>query len=255
MHSRGFVASELWVEHDDKRIYGKLYLPEGLAEGVRVPAVICSHFFGGSCRTSSVWARLMAQAGFAAYAFDFCGGSDSSRSTGATTECSILTEAADLSAILDTIRDLDVVDPAAVFLLGQSQGGAVSAIVAAERPADVTGLVLLYPAFIIHDDALREFGSPENVPETYVKWHELGRVYAVDAMSYDFFERIGAYTGPVLMFQGTADNMEPMEYTDRAATCYANVDYEHIEGAGHEFKGDDRMHVAERIVAFVHAHA
>ena len=253
--SRGFVTEELWVEHDGKRVYGKLYLPEQIEDGARVPAVICSHFFGGTHRTSAVWARLMARAGYAAYAFDFCGGSPKSLSTGATTECSIKTEAADLLAILDTIRKLEMVDPSSVFLLGQSQGGAVSAMVAAERPSDIAGLVLLYPAFVIHDDAVRRFGSPENVPETYEMWHELGRIYAVDALDYDFFEHIGAYTGPVLMFQGTADNMEPPEYTNRAAKLYQDVDYEHIEGAGHEFEGDDRAHVAERIVAFVAAHA
>lgn len=253
--SSGIVTSELWVEHDGKRVYGRLHLPDGLEEGERIPAVICSHFFGGTHRASSVWARLMARAGYAAYAFDFCGGSPKSRSTGSTTECSIKTEAADLSAILDAIKALAVVDPTSVFLLGQSQGGAVSAMVAAERPSDVAGLVLLYPAFIIHEDAVRRFGSPENVPETYVMWHELGRVYAVDALAYDFFEHIGAFTGPVLMFQGTADDMEPPALTDRAATLYADVDYEHIEGAGHEFFGDDRTHVAERIVAFISEHA
>lgn len=255
MRSRGFVSEELWVEHDGKRIFGKLYLPEERQEGVRLPAVICSHFFGGTYRTSGVWARLMARAGFAAYAFDFCGGSPKSRSTGSTLECSIATEAADLSAILDAIKALDSVDPGSVFLLGQSQGGAVSAMVAAARPDDVAGLALLYPAFIIHDDAVSRFGSPENVPETYEMWLELGRVYAIDAMAYDFFEHIGAFTGPVIMFQGTADDMEPPAYTDRAAEVYANVDYEHIEGAGHEFAGDDQKHVAERIAAFVRAHA
>ena len=252
--SRGFVSEDLWVEHDGKRVYGKLYLPERLGDGARIPAVICSHFFGGTHRTSAVWARLMARAGFASYAFDFCGGSPKSLSTGATTECSIVTEAEDLSAILDTIKALDVVDSASVFLLGQSQGGAVSSMVAAARPNDIAGLILLYPAFIIHDDAVRRFGSAENVPETYEMWHELGRVYAVDAMAYDFFEHIGDFTGPVLMFQGTADDMEPPAYTDRAAELFADVDYEHIEGAGHEFAGDDRAHVAERIVAFVKAH-
>ena len=46
-------------------------------------------------------------------------------------------------------------------------GGAVSAMVASERPADVAGLILLYPAFIIHDLAVKMFGSAENAPEVY----------------------------------------------------------------------------------------
>ena len=254
--SRGFTANELWVEYDGKRIYGKLYLPEGLEEGACVPCVICSHFFSGSHITASVWARLMAKAGYAAYAFDYCGSSPTSLSSGKTTECSIYTHADDLSAVLDAMRALDVVDPESVFLLGQSQGGAISAMVAAERPDDVAGLVLLYPAFIIHKAAIDRFGSPENVPKTYTMFgQELGGMYALAALEYDFYEHIGAYTGPVIMFQGDADDMEPKEITDRAAACYADIDYEIIPGAGHIFQGDDRAHVAERVSAFVALHA
>ena len=33
MGRRGFTEDELWVEHDGQRIYGRLFLPEGLAEG------------------------------------------------------------------------------------------------------------------------------------------------------------------------------------------------------------------------------
>ena len=250
--NRGFTSEELWVEHDGERIYGKLFLPENLADGARIPAVICSHYFGGSHSASAIWARMMARAGFAAYAFDFCGSSPTTLSSGKTTERSIFTEAADLSAILDAIKALDMVDPSSVILLGQSQGGAVSAMVAVERSADIAGLVLLYPAFIIHDKAVSMFGSPENVPDTYTLFgQELGRVYALAALSYDFFENIGGYTGPVLMFQGDVDEKEPKELTDRAASIYADVDYEIIEGAGHHFDGDDRAHVGERIAAFV----
>ena len=82
-----------------------------------------------------------------------------------------------------------------------------------------------------------------------------GRDYALAALSYDFYEHVGAYTGPVIMFQGDADDMEPKEFSDRAASCYADLDYEIIPGAGHMFEGEDRAHVAARIAAFVAEHS
>lgn len=247
--NRSFPKRELWVEHDGKRIFGMLYTPH--ASKGPLPAVICSHFFGGTYRNSAEYAEALAERGFVTYAFDYCGGSAGSRSSGKTTECSIMTEKADLDAVLDAIRGLDAVDEQKVFLLGQSQGGAVSAMVAAERGDDVAGLVLCYPAFVIHDHALQRFGRPENVPETFPLWQRLGRIYAVDAMAYDFYKHIGAYGGPVLMFQGDRDGVEPKEYTDRAAACYRNMDYEVVEGAGHGFYGRVQRHVFDRTERFI----
>lgn len=250
---RAYEVEDMWVEHGGKRVYGQLFTPKGLSRPM--PAVVCSHYFGGTHRASAEYARAMAEAGYVAYAFDFCGGSAASRSTGDTADCSILTEAADLSAVLDAISALDAVDAGSVFLLGQSQGGAVSAMVAAERPDDVAGLVLLYPAFVIHDSMLGMFGSADAVPDEFDFWQRLGRVYAVDAIGYDFYEHVGAYEGPVLMFQGDRDGIEPRAYTDRAAALYADVDYEVVEGAGHGFYGSDQRHVTERAAGFVASHS
>lgn len=247
------IERELWVQRGDMRIFGMLYVPEiNLAENPR-PAVICSHILGGTHRNSGKYALELARRGYVAYAFDYCGGSTESRSSGKTTESSIKTWAADLSAVFDAIAALPEVDNRNVFLLGQSQGGAVSAMIAAQRTDEVAGLILFYPAFIIHSLAVDMFGTPENVPDTYTLWFELGRIYAVDAIEYDFYEHIGTYTGPVLMFQGTADFLEPKRLTDRAAEVYANVDYEVFEGVGHSFQGELREHVIERVAAFVAA--
>lgn len=249
-----YEERELWVERDDMRIFGVLFTPESAGADSPRPVVICSHILGGTHENSGKYAREMASRGYVAYAFDFCGGANESRSSGKTTESSIKTEAADLSAVLDAIRALPEVDERNVFLFGQSQGGAVSAMVAAERPDDVAGLILLYPAFIIHGLAVKMFGTPENAPETYSLWLELGHIYAVDAIEYDFYEHIGAFTGPVLMFQGTLDKLEPRSYTDRAAEIYEDVDYEVFEGVAHSFQGEIRDYVHDRVDAFITGH-
>lgn len=46
-----------------------------------------------------------------------------------------------MEAVIDTISGLDYVDSENIFLMGTSQGGAVSAITAAANPEKVQGAV------------------------------------------------------------------------------------------------------------------
>lgn len=41
-----FETQELWTEREGQRIYGVLYVPQGA--GDRMPALLCSHGFGGT---------------------------------------------------------------------------------------------------------------------------------------------------------------------------------------------------------------
>ena len=236
---------ELWVDRPGGRIFGRLYLPED-ATGP-LPAVICSHFFSGLAEDSGQWAQLMAEHGIAAYAFDFAGGSRKARSTGVSTlENSVKTEAVDLSCILDAISALPEVDEHRVYLLGQSQGGFVSTMVAEERPEDVAGLFLLYPALLIHEEMWDRFGSIDNVPETFIKWQRLGRAYAVDAMEYDPYQHM-SYPGPVRIWHGDSDSLVPALYSKRAAKRYADCTFELVPGADHAFEGEDQIRIADAI--------
>ena len=72
---------------------GTLYRPEGAAGPL--PVALFAHEFGGHSH-SPWWVRYathLAAAGIAAYAFDFAGGGESSKSDGRTTDMSVLTEA------------------------------------------------------------------------------------------------------------------------------------------------------------------
>lgn len=265
-----FITRDIWAEHGGRRAYGQLYLPRsaedgglngadtaenhGAAEGgtsatdSKLPAVICTPFYGGNYRTAGEWAKLMARAGFAAVAWTVCGGGRPS--TGPSTSYSIKTEAEDLSCMLDVVRALPQVDESRVYLLGQSQGGMCSTMVADARPGDVAGLFLLYPALVIPDDMHKRFGSPENVPATFDQWGKLGRIYAVDAMAYDPYEHM-TYPGPVRIWHGDRDTLVPLAYAQRAARTYPNATLEVVHGAGHGFYGDEQEHIANEIVACV----
>lgn len=115
-----FETQALWTERDGQRIYGVLYVPQGA--GDRMPALLCSHGFGGSWRSCAQYAEAMAARGYVVYCFDFCGGSPGSRSDGTTLEMSVFTEQADLEAVLAMAQGLDFVDPDRIFLRWTSQG-------------------------------------------------------------------------------------------------------------------------------------
>ena len=141
-----FDMQELYAEREDNRIYGIIYIPRNAGEVM--PAGIYSHGFGGSYRSGQQYAEAMAARGYVVYCFDFCGGSPGSRSDGSQYEMSIFTEQKDLEAVLSMMQNLEYVDADHIFLLGTSQGGAVSAITAADNRDAVAGAVLLYPAFV-----------------------------------------------------------------------------------------------------------
>jgi len=232
------ASKELFTcKRDNLTIRGILLRPQ--REG-RLPAVIVSHGFGSNTFASLHFARRFAAAGFTAICFDFCG-SGRGKSDGASTDMSVLTELEDLNAVLDYVRGLDFVDTSRIVLAGCSQGGLVSALLAARRPEDVNRLILYYPAFSIPDDARkgrlpgRRF-DPENLPETMsVLAIRLGTRYALDIRDLDPFGEIGAYTRPVLICHGTADRVIPIRYSQRAAEVYPNAQFNAIHRGGHGF--------------------
>jgi len=83
-------------------------------------------------------------------------------------DMSVATEVQDLHGVIDEVKKLDIVDEENICLMGQSQGGVVCAVTAAERAAkaddededcDIAGMVLIYPAFSFITDMHYFFGQ------------------------------------------------------------------------------------------------
>lgn len=171
-----YEVQELYAQREENQIYGLAYIPQNAGE--RMPAVIFSHGFGGNHQVGEGYAQALAQKGYVVYCFDFCGGGPGSRSDGSALEMSVFTEKADLEAVMEMMRGLDYVDSENLFLMGTSQGGAVSAITGADHQEEVRGMILLYPAFVLADRANELFQSVEEIPETYYfMWMNVGRAY------------------------------------------------------------------------------
>lgn len=216
---------ELEVMRDGLRIYGKIAYPEG--EGP-FPLAVFSHGFGASHVYDSNMPADFTARGMAFAAFDFCGGGPGSQSDGERLGMSVLTEAADLEAVLDYVRTLDKVDTARTFLVGSSQGGYVSSYVAAGRSDDIRALVLFFPAFCIGDNVARRleeegYAEGDELPErSEFGGLPVGRRYIQDALDVDIYGRIGDYDGDVLIVHGALDEVVPPAYSERALQVYGD---------------------------------
>lgn len=121
-----YTEEELVFHRDGMEIYGKLYRPTGVDS---YPLVIMAHGLGGNHIQGITMAKRFALARVAAYTFDFIGGGKVCQSDGSTTDMSILTQAADLMAVLDGFLAMPAVERNNIFLYGASQGGYVATYV------------------------------------------------------------------------------------------------------------------------------
>ncbi len=237
--------SELYTEsffecsRDGLIIRGTEYRPKG----DNLPVAIVSHGFLVNQNTVRQYAQALAELGYAAYCYDFCGGGIfGSKSDGKTTDMSVLTEIRDLEAVIAYAKSQPYTSEE-LLLMGASQGGFVSALTAAKHPEEVSKLVLLYPALCIPDDArsgkmmFAKF-DPQNIPEI-VKCGpmKLGRCYVADVLEMDPFKEISPYGGPVMIIHGTKDAIVNLDYAKKAQKAYANATLHIIEKGKHGFKG------------------
>ena len=222
---------EVWSERDGNRIFGMMYYNSTASE--KQPAVILSHSSSLTHEAMKGYASAIAKMGFAAYCFDFCGGSDKSKSDGKTDEMTVFTEVEDLRAVVKTVKSLDYVDSSNVCLFGSSQGGLVSALLADECPDDFAGMILFYPAFNIPEmvkmfsgfGGFGDFGGMMSMSEAYIN----------SIKDFDVWSHIGKFSKPVCIIHGTADMIVPISNSVKAVGLYPSATLNKIEGANHGF--------------------
>jgi len=237
------IVEPFTCERDGLTIRGHVYRAPETA--LPAPAVILSHPFMANEAAGTTYAVELAKEGYITFTYDFCGGGPKSTSDGPTEDMTIFTEIADLNAVMDYVKSRPDVDGNHLTLMGQSQGGAVSALTAKSRADEVEKLVLFYPALSIPDDARAgnmifiKF-DPENIPDLIATFPmKLGGNYARCVLDFDMFAEITGYEGPVFLIHGTKDSIVDIKNSDKAQYCYPDCTYLRIEGADHGFKGKD----------------
>lgn len=224
---------ELNVKNGENTVYGKIIAPKD--EG-KHPVIIFSHGYNGCHQDFLEDARFFAKNGYVAMTYDFCGGSTRSQSTGRSSDMTLMTEKSDLISLVEYAGTLERADPERIFILGGSQGGMVSALVAEELGGKIKAMALYYPAFCIPDDWRKKYPDGTKIPQSLNFWGlELGKPFIENAISIDVGKETGGYDGGVLIVHGDLDDVVPMKYSKEAAERYKSAELKVLPGERHGF--------------------
>ncbi len=245
---------------DNLAIRGMYYVPDG---GNVYPVAVVSHGFHDNINGTMRYAKALSENGYAAFCFDFCGGTvkEHCTSDGDTDKMTVFTEVEDLKAVISYAFSLPFTCKENLLLMGCSQGGFVSALTAAQLKSSVEKLILFYPALCIPDDArngrmISAHFDPESIPDTfYCGDMLLGRCYPEAVNKIDPYKEIVAYSGKVLIVHGTADTLVATSYSLKAMDEYTKVCTQKpqlllIENAPHGFYDDYDTQAINKIKEF-----
>lgn len=208
-------------------IRGTVYRPRGK----NLPIAIVSHGLNEGQDGVKKYAYFLAERGYASFCFDFCGGkADKCESDGLTTEMTVLTEVDDLEIVMEHAKKETYVNAEKILLMGCSQGGYVSALVAAKHNRQVEQLILFFPAFCIPDmvETGNLFGTKFNrrkAPDEFKCANMLlGREYLEAVYEMDVYQEIVGYDGDVLIVHGSKDKTVDIAYSQKAYETYLSVE-------------------------------
>jgi pimeloyl-ACP methyl ester carboxylesterase len=221
------------------KLYGKIYTPSEM-KGPFTTVIFC-HGISATGDWGSDICKSLASNGFAAYAFDFRGGSAFSRSSSlGTSEMSLKTEVDDLKKVIKKIAKEDFCN-GKIVLMGHSLGGLTALQTAATERRKIDGLVLLAPAMNAPDDARKMYPKMKDIPDsTEFMAMEIGHDYFAVLHRLDPYKAAAKCKVKTLLIQGTEDKMVPKEYSDSLSKVLPAAEYKVIEGADHSFTGKFR---------------
>lgn len=239
-----------FVNGKGQKIRGFLFLPNKPVD--EISCVIVSHGFTSSTQSNIHTAIDFVANDIACLIFDFAGGSKISISQGKFEDVSVVTEVDDLENVIKWVREnYNFKD---LFLLGSSMGGFVSAIAAAKTKG-IKGLMLLFPAFVIPDDArgiLKQDGSVSDVSPAVREGLKKEVLEAHAAIRFE--DAIKDYQGPVLLIHGTEDKIVPLSYSQKANEIYQDSNLVIYPSQGHGFDWNHKVLADEACIEFVKEH-
>ena len=250
-----YTTREITVQNGDMRIYGIAYIPAGEEKH---PLVIFSHELGNSHTSGTRYAEKLAEAGYAAYTFDFCGGTvGGNQSDGNNVGMSVMTEVSDLEAVIKDTENWEFADTSEIYLLGGSQGAVVTAVTGCRNEEKIQGMMLMYPPLILPDDMHERFASKEEIPEEFDMfggWIHVGRNYAADIWDLNVYDELSKFQKDVLLLHGDADHTVEISVSEKAAELIPHCEFYTVKGGGHEFFNAQFEDAMVQILAWLSEH-
>ena len=229
-----------YINGSQGKLAAKLSLPE-LQSGEKCPMVIFSHGFGGDM-TFHLFEPIidrLNQNGIGVLRYDFngCG-----KSEGEFQNMTVPNEIDDLLNVIAYVRQLSVTKN--ISLLGHSQGGVVTSMVAGDCGyPQIECEVLLSAASVLRDDALRGITHGGHFDPWHLDQptyevsggHSIGRPYIQTAMTLPIYETTSKYAGPALIINGMADVVVPYTYAERYHDVLKESEIILIPGENHTY--------------------
>lgn len=221
--------------------------------GGRRPVVVCVSGLAMGMDTCR-WATgsLLAPLGWETVDFDPLGIAPNSQSQGSMLQMSAVTEARDLEAVLRYLRSLPWVDSSRIALVGGSQGGLASTLVASRHPSWIWKLALAYPALMIPTLVHYAFPDKALIPRG-VRYGTfgLGRRYALDVWDVDPWAAASRIRQRTLIVQGTADVVVDPSVSFRAVGTIPDARLLLVRGGTHGFTGGGRESAMARVEEYL----
>lgn len=237
-----------FIYSDGKRIFTRLLFNE---EKEKLPLVIFSHGLGANHRQEQKMQEELVKGGMAVLSFDFAGGAGfvESKSDGENKDMSVLTEIQNLKDVIKYALDLELINTRNLYLIGASQGGVVSMMVAKEMQEMISSIYLLYPALPLFEDGHQRYSRREDIAEeTNLHGIMVGKKYFWDIHGMDVYEIIKDIDIKTHIFHGTKDKLVPMSYVDKAVDVLRRGSKSVIDGGEHGFKEDMQKKIARQIL-------
>lgn len=214
-----------------------------------VPVVVAVHGWGANGSTLSPMVEPLVRAGIAVVLFDAASHGDSS----AEDFSSLPRFADDLSAVLDTLRDMPAIDAERVALLGHSVGAA-AALLHTARHGGMQAIV-----------SLSAFANPREVMERWLQEHHIPRRWIGTAILQhvqdvigERFDRIAPehqlpdIDCPVLLVHGEQDRTVPLSDAHRLQASLRRGELLVVEG-DHDLRVSLKPHTGH-LVRFFSVH-
>lgn len=230
------IQSDIEIKVDKRVIRGIVTRPP--TEQKKYPMAIISHALMSDMSKDFYidLEKSLNEMGFASIRFDFNG---HGTSDGRLIDMTLYNEVEDLEAVFDYAIKLDFVDR--LGLIGHSQGGVISSLLAAKRNKQVNFLVLLSPSGIMEESCraglfIKKMFDPANIPPVlgYGK-KAVGGAYLKSSQDMDIYVKARGYKGPVCIIHSREDEMVPIYYSEKYLRLYENCMLKIIDAADHMF--------------------
>lgn len=229
------------IQGDHGKLVADLQIPDVMPK--HCPIVILCHGFTGNRNGGLLRgiAQELEARGIASIRFDFNGHGESE---GDFQQMTVPNEIEDARHVYNWVKGDARFGK--IGIAGHSQGGVVTAMLAGQlgKKALKGGVVLLAPAGVLRDDAIRgtvagqpgDHGDPLDPPEYVEVWgHRLGRDYITTAFWLPIYETAADYKGHACIIHGTADRTVPFTYGLRFHQLWKGSEWHLLDRFDHGF--------------------